>query len=206
MPSRDSSEDERSREAPRGHEITHLLAAWNSGDRAALDALTRLVHRELYRLARHYMAGERAGHLLQPTALVNEAWIRLLDLRGVEWQNRAQFFALAAGIMRRVLVDFARARRRKKRGGDGIQVSLSEAAGMPRERRADLVALDDALNTLEKLEPRQARVVELRFFAGLSLEEAAQALQVSVATVRRDWSLAEAFLYRELNPRGPDDP
>jgi RNA polymerase sigma factor (TIGR02999 family) len=186
--------------------ISELLVAWKGGDRTAVEALAPLVHRELYQLARHYLAGERAGHLLQPTALVNEAWVRLLDAPNIDWQNRAHFFGLAATLMRRILVDFARARRRRKRGGDAVQVSLSHAEGAAQERRADLVALDDALHTLEKLAPRQARVVELRFFAGLSLEEAAEALEVSVGTVRRDWSLAEAFLYRELNRRGPDDP
>jgi RNA polymerase sigma factor (TIGR02999 family) len=152
------------------------------------------------------MAGERQGHILQTTALVNEAWLRLIDWENVEWRNRAHFFGLAAQIMRRVLVDFARARSREKRGGDEIQVSLSVAANVPLERSAELVALDDALQTLEKLEPRQARVVELRFFAGLSLEETAEALKVSLSTVRRDLSLAEAWLFRELSRKeSPDD-
>jgi RNA polymerase sigma factor (TIGR02999 family) len=145
------------------------------------------------------MAGERQGHILQTTALVNEAFLRLIDWENVEWRNRAHFFGLAAQIMRRILVDFARARRREKRGGDALLVSLSEAAGVAQEQSADLVALDDALHALEKLDPRQARVVELRFFAGLSLEETAEALKVSLSTVRRDWSLAEAWLYRELS-------
>ncbi len=180
-------------------EITQLLVAWNNGDEAAFEQLTPLVQAELHRLAKRYMAGERQGHILQTTALVNEAWLRLIDWENVEWQNRAHFFGLAARIMRGILVDFARARHREKRGGDEIQVSLSEAAKIRSERSADLVALDDALQTLEKLEPRQARVVELRFFAGLSLEETAEALKVSLSTVRRDWSLVEAWLYRELN-------
>lgn len=184
---------------PSTQEITRLLVAWNNGDAAALERLTPLVHAELHRLAKRYMAGERQGHILQTTALVNEAFMRLIDWRNVEWQNRAHFFGLAAQIMRRILVDFARARNREKRGGDGIQVSLSEAAKVPSERSADLVALDDALQTLEKLDQRQARVVELRFFAGLSLEETAEALRISLSTVRRDWSLAEAWLYRELS-------
>jgi RNA polymerase sigma factor (TIGR02999 family) len=148
------------------------------------------------------MAGERQGHILQTTALVNEAFMRLIDWENVEWRNRAHFFGLAAQIMRRILVDFARARHREKRGGGEIQVSLSEAANIPAGRSAELVALDDALQTLEKMEPRQSRVVELRFFAGLSLEETAEALKVSLSTVRRDWSLAEAWLYRELNKSG----
>jgi RNA polymerase sigma factor (TIGR02999 family) len=192
--------------AASNHEITRLLAAWRSGDPAALDELTRLVHEELHRLAKRYMAGERPGHLLQPTALVNELWVRLLGGRSVEWRNRAHFFGLAAGMMRRILVDFARAQRRKKRGGKAVQVPLSEAVeAAPSARGADLVALDEALQALEQLSPRQARVVELRFFGGLSLEETAEALEVSVGTVRRDWSLAEAWLFRELDRSG-DDP
>lgn len=186
------------------HEITRLLAAWSEGDSAAVDALTPLVHEELRRLAKRYMAGERPGHLLQPTALVNELWVRLLGGRSVEWRNRAHFFSLAAGMLRRILVDFARAQGRKKRGGRALQVPLSEAGNAVPSRSADLVALDEALKALEVLAPRQARVVELRFFAGLSLEEAAEALEVSVGTVRRDWSLAEAWLYRELSRSGDD--
>lgn len=180
-------------------EITQLLVAWNNGDAAALEQLTPLVHTELHRLAKRYMAGERQGHILQTTALVNEAFMRLIDWRNVEWQNRAHFFGLAAQIMRRILVDFARARRREKRGGEALLVSLSEATNVAEDQRLDLVALDDALQTLEKLDPRQARVVELRFFAGLSLEETAEALKVSPRTVRRDWAVAEAWLYRELS-------
>jgi RNA polymerase sigma-70 factor, ECF subfamily len=191
---------------PSTQEITQLLVAWNNGDAAALEQLTPLVQAELHRLAKRYMAGERQGHILQTTALVNEAWLRLIDWENVEWRNRAHFFGLAAQIMRRVLVDFARARRREKRGGDEIQVSLSEATNVPLEGSAELVALDDALQTLEKLEPRQARIVELRFFAGLSLEETAAALNVSLSTVRRDLNLAEAWLFRELNRKeSPDD-
>lgn len=186
------------------HEITQLLIAWNHGDRAALEVLSPLINQELRRLAKRYMAGERQGHVLQPTALVNEAWLRLIDWQNVEWQNRAHFFGLAAHLMRRTLMEYARAQQREKRGGrDGIEVSLSEAANIAPERSADLIALDDALQTLEKLDPRQARVVELRFFAGLSQEEVAEALNVSVGTVRRDWSLAEAWLFRELNRKEP---
>src|SRR5262245_66542304 len=191
---------------PSTREITQLLIAWNHGDAAALEQLAPLVQAEVHRLAKRYMAGERPGHLLQTTALVNEAYLRLIDWQNVEWQNRAHFFGLAAQIMRRILVDFARARDREKRGGDALQVSLSQAANVALERSADLVALDDALRALEKLDPRQARVVELRFFAGLSNEETAEALKVSVGTVRRDWSMAEAWLFRELNREGqPDD-
>ena len=186
------------------HEITQLLVAWNQGDQAALEALTPLINQELRRLAKRYMAGERQGHLLQPTALVNEAWLRLIDWQNVQWQNRAHFFGLAAQMMRRTLMEYARAQHREKRGGrEGIQVSLSEAANVAPERSADLIALDDALQTLEKLDPRQARVVELRFFAGLSQEEVAEALNVSVGTVRRDWCMAEAWLFRELNRKVP---
>ncbi|HEY6399866.1 MAG TPA: sigma-70 family RNA polymerase sigma factor [Blastocatellia bacterium] len=184
---------------PSAQEITQLLVAWNNGDEAALEKLTPLVQAELRRLAKRYMAGERQGHILQTTALVNEAFLRLIDWQNVEWRNRAHFFGLAAQIMRRILVDFARARRSEKRGGDALLVSLSDAADVPSERSADLVALDDALRTLEKLDPRQARVVELRFFAGLNLEETAEALKVSLSTVRRDSSMAEAWLFRELN-------
>jgi RNA polymerase sigma factor (TIGR02999 family) len=190
---------EGSTEPPSTHEITQLLVAWNNGDAVALDRLMPLVHKELHRIARRYMAAERPGHILQTTALINEAYLRLIDWKNVEWQNRAHFFGLAAQVMRHVLVDFARAQAREKRGGGVLQVSLSEAAGIDREESADLVALDDALQALEKLDARQARVVELRFFAGLSLEETAEALRVSVGTVRRDWSLAEAWLYRELS-------
>jgi len=192
-------------EFPSTHEITRLLIAWNNDDASALEQLTPLVHAELHRLAKRHMAGEREGHILQTTALVNEAWLRLIDWQNVEWRNRAHFFGLAAQIMRRILVDFARSHHREKRGGGGIQVSLSGAADVAEERRADLVALDDALRTLEKLDPRQARVVELRFFGGLSHEETAEALKVSVGTVRRDWSLAEAWLYRELSKKVTSD-
>jgi RNA polymerase sigma factor (TIGR02999 family) len=183
---------------PSTQEITQLLVAWNNGDALALERLAPLVHAELHRLARRYMAGERPGHVLQATALVNEAYMRLIDWKNVEWKNRAHFFGLAAQIMRRILVDFARAQHREKRGGDALRVSLSEAAGIVQELRPDLVALDDALQALEKLDSRQARVVELCFFAGLSYKEAAESLNVSVGTVRRDLSLAQAWLYREL--------
>src|SRR5262245_21349933 len=184
---------------PSTREITQLLIAWNNGDAAALEQLAPLVQEELHRLAKRHMAGERQGHILQTTALVNEAYLRLIDWQNVEWQNRAHFFGLAAQIMRRILVDFARARNREKRVGGEMQVSLSEAAKIPSERNVDLVALDDAMQALEKLDPRQARVVELRFFAGLSMEETSEALRVSLSTVRRDWSLAAAWLYQELN-------
>ena len=179
--------------------VTQLLAAWSGGDRSALEALTPLVHNELQRLARGYMAGERPGHILQATALVNEAYMRLVDWKDVQWQNRAHFFGMAAKIMRRVLVDAARTRDRAKRGGAEVHVSLSEASGVPVADSVDLVALDDALRNLEALDLRQSRVIELRFFGGLSLEETAHVLDVSVGTVRRDWSLARAWLFRELS-------
>ena len=183
-------------------EVTQLLVAWSNGDKAALEQLTPLVHQELHRLAARYMAAERPGHLLQTTALVNEAYLRLIDWKQVQWQNRAHFFGVAAQLMRRVLVDVARARRRAKRGGAGVHLSLSDVVETPSPQTADLTALDDALNTLETLDPRQSRVVELRFFGGLTLDETAHVLNVSVGTIRRDWSLAQAWLYRELNRRG----
>ena len=179
--------------------VTQLLADWGDGDQAALEVLTPLIHDELHRVAARYMAGERPGHILQATALVNEAYVRLVDWKEVRWQNRAHFFAVAAQIMRRVLVDVARTRGRAKRGRGQLHVSLSEAADVPDARSVDLVALDDALKSLEALDARQSRVVELRFFGGLSLEETAHVLDVSVGTVRRDWSLARAWLYRELS-------
>jgi RNA polymerase sigma factor (TIGR02999 family) len=179
-----------------------LLVAWSGGDREALDMLTPLVEQELHHIAARYMAGERAPHVLQPTALVNEAFLRLVDWKTVRWQNRAHFFGVAAHLMRRILVDFARTRQRAKRGGGGMTVTLSDADAVPSAPRdADLEALDDALQTLERLDPRQSRVVELRFFGGLSLEETAHVLDVSVGTVRRDWSLARAWLFRELDRR-----
>jgi RNA polymerase sigma factor (TIGR02999 family) len=186
---------------PPTHQITQLLVAWNNGDEAALEKLVPLVHDELHRIAQRYMVAERPGHILQTTALVNEAYLRLIDWKNVHWQNRAHFFGLAAQIMRNILVDFARANAREKRGCGRLQVSLSQADQVGTEQSADLVALDDALQKLEKLNQRHARVVELRFFAGLNLEETAEALKVSVGTVRRDWSMAEAWLYRELSQR-----
>jgi RNA polymerase sigma-70 factor, ECF subfamily len=180
-------------------DVTQLLAAWSDGDEAALAALTPLVHQELHRLAVRYMADERPGHILQPTALVNEAFMRLAEWKNVRWQNRAHFLGLASQIMRRVLVDVARSRGRAKRGRGQVHVTLSEAEQMPQSPHVDIVALDEALKGLESLNARHSRVVELRFFGGLSLEEAATVLDVSVGTVRRDWSLARAWLYRELS-------
>ncbi|MFN2512348.1 MAG: sigma-70 family RNA polymerase sigma factor [Pyrinomonadaceae bacterium] len=179
-------------------EITELLVAWGDGDQAALDELTPLVHEELHRLAHHYMGGERTGHTLQTTALVNEAYIRLIDWKNVRWQSRAHFFGVSAQLMRRILVDFARSKGYRKRGGGAPGVSLDEAAFVSDEKGDDLVALDEALWSLAKLDERQSKVVELRFFGGLSVEETAEVLKVSSGTVRRDWSLARAWLHREL--------
>jgi RNA polymerase sigma factor (TIGR02999 family) len=180
-------------------DITQLLIAWGDGDQAALDALMPLVQQELHRLAVRYIADERPGHVLQATALVNEAYMRLVDWKDVRWQNRAHFFAMAAQIMRRVLVDVARARGRAKRGRGQVHVSLTDAGDLAVVDKSDVVALDDALTSLEEIDPRKCRVVEMRFFGGLSLEETANALNVSVATVRRDWSMARAWLNRELH-------
>jgi RNA polymerase sigma-70 factor, ECF subfamily len=178
--------------------ITQLLIAWSDGDQAAMEQLAPLLQQELHRVASGRLAGERRGHILQTTALVNEAYIRLIDWKNVRWQNRAQFFAMASHMMRHILVDYARAQHRDKRGAGVVHVSLSEAAGVPLESPGDWIALDEALQSLQLFAPRQVRVVELRFFGGLSLEEMAEALEVSVGTVRRDWSLARAWLYREL--------
>ena len=179
--------------------ITQLLVAWKQGDQDALAQLTPMVYRELHRLAHGYLAGERRGHVLQTTALVNEAFVRLIDWQNVEWQNRAHFFGVSATLMRHILVQFAREQQAAKRGGQAIQVSLSEATAISSPHSLDMVALDDALTTLEKLDPRQARTVELRFFGGLSLEEAAEVLNVSISTVRRDWRMAQAWLHQQLS-------
>lgn len=179
-------------------DVTVLLMAWGNGDADALSRLTPLVHEELHRLAEAYMGRERAGHTLQTTALVNEAYIKLVDCSRVRWQNRAHFFAVAARLMRRILVDFARKRRYQKHGGDWRQVTLVGGLDIATKLDSDFVALDEALQGLDKLDPRKARVVELRFFGGLSLEETAEALQVSPDTVGRDWRAAKAWLMREL--------
>jgi RNA polymerase sigma-70 factor (ECF subfamily) len=179
-------------------DVTELLMAWGNGDQDALSRLMPLVYDELHRLAEGYMRREHAGHTLQTTALLNEAYIKLVDSSRVRWQNRAHFFAVAAQLMRRILVDFARNRRYQKRGGDWRQVTLGEGLGVVTNVDSDLVALDEALQELAKLDPRKARVVELRFFGGLSLEEAAEALKISTDTVGRDWRAAKAWLKREL--------
>ena len=178
-------------------EVSGLLRAWSDGDRAALDRLTPIVYDELRRLARHYMRRERPGHSLQTTALVNEAYMRLVDYKRMQWQNRSHFFAVSAQLMRRILVEHAR-RHNLKRGGDVQHVSLDETAPVGGDRAANLVALDHAMEALAKFDPRKVRVVEMRFFGGLSVEETAEVLRVSPVTVMRDWSTAKAWLYREL--------
>jgi len=184
---------------PASQEVTDLLLAWSQGDDSALEKLLPLVYNELHRLAHHYMGGERAGHTLQTTALVNEAYLRLIDSSRVRWQSRAHFFAVSAQLMRRVLVDFARSRNYQKRGGGAFQVSLDQALEVSAERGRELIALDDALTALAASDERASRVVELRYFGGLSLEETAEVLKVSSETVRRDWNWAKVWLVREIS-------
>ncbi len=183
---------------PSPGEVTQLLVDWGNGDKAALDRLTPLVHEELHRLAHRHMRLERPNHTLQTTALVNEAYVRLVDQRNLHWKNRAHFFSIASRLMRRILVDLARAHYGAKRGGRAPRVSLDEAAIVSRERAAELVALDEALTRLAEIDERKSKVVELRFFGGMSVEEAAEALRVSPITIKRDWSTAKAWLYREI--------
>jgi RNA polymerase sigma-70 factor, ECF subfamily len=181
-----------------GDDVSQLLRAWSQGDRGALDKLTPIVYNELRRLAGHYMKRERAGHSLQTTALVNEAYTLLVDYKRMQWQDRAHFFAVSAQLMRRILVEHARKRNLKR--GAGVQhVSLEDAAVLGARRSSDLVALDDAMNALARLDSRKVQVVELRFFGGLSVEETAEVLKISAVTVMRDWSTAKAWLYRELH-------
>jgi RNA polymerase sigma factor (TIGR02999 family) len=186
---------------PKSTEVTGLLKAWSGGDEAALERLTDHVYDELRRIARRYMRNERAGNTLQTTALVNEAYLRLVDVKGIEWQQRAQFFGLAAQLMRRILVDAARARGSQKRGGGAIKVNMDEAFVQSPERDASLVALDEALEVFSKLAERQAKVVELRYFGGLSEEETAEVLKISLRTVRRDLNFAKSWLTRELSDK-----
>jgi RNA polymerase sigma factor (TIGR02999 family) len=183
---------------PKTHEVTRLLQAWGQGDDAALEQIIPIVYRELKRIAHRYMAGERQGHTLQTTALVNEAYLKLVDSRQVNWQNRAHFFAICAQLMRRILVDFARSRGYQKRGGGAQQVNLDEECMASQERGRNVLALDDALTALAEVDPRKSKVVELRFFGGLSLEETAEVLKVCPDTVLRDWRMAKAWLGREL--------
>jgi RNA polymerase sigma factor (TIGR02999 family) len=179
-------------------DVTEMLLAWNRGEPGALERLLPAVQDELHRVARGYMRQERPGHTLQATALVNEAYLKLVDQTRVTWQNRAHFIGVAAQLMRRILVDHARQRAAKKRGGPDLRLTLAEDAAAPEEKSLDLIALDEALGKLAALEPRQARVVELRFFGGLTREEAAEVLGASLATIKRDWIAAKAFLFREL--------
>jgi RNA polymerase sigma factor (TIGR02999 family) len=185
---------------PSSHDLTLILQAWSEGDQSALEKLTPLVEAELRRLAHHYLAQERPGHTLQTTALINEAWLRLIDWKQVNWQNRAHFFGVSARLMRYILVGFARARKQQKRGGAAQRVSLEEAATVSANRSDDLVALvDDALQTLAKYDPRKCQIVELRFFGGLSVEEAAEVMKLSPITIIREWNKARAWLYQELS-------
>jgi RNA polymerase sigma factor (TIGR02999 family) len=179
-------------------DVTQLLIEWSDGDQAALDRLMPLVYDELHRLARRYMRRERPDHTLQATALVNEVYLRLVDQQRASWQDRAQFFAICAMLMRRILVNYAHRRRSAKREGETRLVSLEEAALVSKDRAAEFIALDDALRSLESLDPTKSRIVELRFFGGLTIEETAEALHISHATVEREWDLARAWLYQEM--------
>jgi RNA polymerase sigma factor (TIGR02999 family) len=185
-------------DTPSTHEVTLLLKAWSAGDEEALEKLTPLVYWQLHKIAKRYMAGERFGHTLQTTALVNEAYLRLVDCGKVNWQDRAHFLAVSAQLMRRILIDFARSRGYLKRGADAPHIALEEAPSVSNEPDVNLVALDDALKALFTVDERKSRVVELKFFGGLSVEETAEVLHVSSDTVVRDWRLAKIWLLREL--------
>lgn len=187
------------RDMPAQPNITELLAGYGRGDKESLDRLMPIVYDELRRQAARYLKREQAGHTLQTTALIHEAYVRLVDQRNVQWQNRAHFFGIAAQLMRRILVDHARTRKRVKRGGSDVRVSLGEVNVAGRGPDLDVVALDEALNRLAKIDEQQSRVVELRFFSGLTVEETAEAMGISPATVKRDWSMAKAWLHRELS-------
>lgn len=186
-------------------EVTQLLLDWGNGDKAALDKLVPVVYQELRRLAGYYMRRERPGHTLQTSALVNEAYMRLVDYKQMHWQSRAHFFAVAAQAMRRILVEHARKRHFAKRGGGAVQVSLDEAATVSEKQAADLIALDDALTGLEAIDPRKSRIVELRYIGGLNIEETAEVLGISPATVQREWRSAKAWLYREIKVGKTDE-
>lgn len=188
---------------PSANEVTQLLVAWGNGDETAFEKLTPLVYNELHRLATSYMRREESGHVLQPTALVNEAYLRLVDCKDIPWQNRSHFIGFAAQLMRRILIDFARARRSAKRGGATRPVELESAVLLTATRDVDLIALDEVLDRLATIDARKAQIVELRFFGGLSVEDAADVLRMSQRTVAREWNLARAWLYRELG--GPDE-
>lgn len=184
---------------PSAHEVTELLTAWNAGDETALEKLVPLVYRELHRMARHYMASERTGHTLQTSALVNEAYLRLVDSQRANWKNRAHFFAICAQVMRRILTDFARSRRYQKRGGGAFHVPFDEGLFKGAGPNTDVAAVDDALKALAVIDERKSRVVELRFFGGLSVPETAEVLKISPETVMRDWKFAKVWLVRELS-------
>ena len=181
------------------HSVTEMLLAWGEGDEAARDELLAVVYQELHRLAHHYMKRESPGHTLQTSALVNEAYVRLVDQNNVQWQNRAHFYGIAAQMMRRILVDYARNRRYAKRGGGAQKVSLNEALIVSDERSEEVVSVHEALEQLAAFDPRKSQIVELRFFGGLSIEETAEVLDVSPGTVMRDWTLAKAWLRREMS-------
>lgn len=183
------------------NDVTRLLINWTNGDKGALEELMPLVYGELRRLAGRYLRRERADHTLQSTALVNEAFLRLVDQKNVQWQNRAHFFGVAAQMIRRILVDHARAHQAGKRGGGAPKLSLDEALGVPERKDLDLLALDEALTGLAKMDEQQSRIVELRFFGGLSIEDTAEVLGISPATVKRDWTMAKAWLYRDMMGR-----
>lgn len=186
-------------DAPDAHELTELLEAWSDGHEEALAKLAPLVHAELYRLARRYMNRERPDHLLQTSALINEAYVRLIDWKSVRWQNRAHFFGVAAQMMRRILVDFARSRPRVDKNVEAIRMSLDAAMTVTSEPDPDLLALDEALKSLAEIDERKCRIVELRFFGGLSVDETAEVMHLSSITVIREWNKAKAWLYRELS-------
>jgi RNA polymerase sigma factor (TIGR02999 family) len=188
---------------PPAIQITQLLQSWRHGDEAAIDKLMPLVYDELHSMARRYMSDEKPGHTLQATALVNEAYLRLVNASGADWQNRTHFFAVSAQVMRRILVDWARSRHAAKRGNDVPALELDEALAVPLKTGADLVAVDDALKALTLLDSRKSQIVELRFFGGLSVKETAEVLKVSEETVHRDWRLAKSWLRRELGKEQP---
>ena len=190
------------KKSPARHQITELLAEWRDGNQSALDELYPLVYDELHRLARRYMSRERKGHTLQTTALINEAYVRLVDQKNVNWANRSHFFAISAQIMRRILIDHARRHAYAKRGGGAQQVSLEEVAALVPEQGRELMRLDEALKSLAERDPRRSQVVELRYFGGLNNEEIAGVLQVSENTVTRDWNMARAWLYQQLSESG----
>ncbi|HEY4426248.1 MAG TPA: sigma-70 family RNA polymerase sigma factor [Pyrinomonadaceae bacterium] len=183
---------------PSPQEVTQLLAAWGKGDRSALDKLLPLVHSELRRIAERQMSQERPGHTLQATALVNEAYLKLAGQQGFDWQNRAHFFAVCAQVMRHILIDHARAHARDKRGGGAVKVSLNDALVVADDQASHFIALDEALRVLERLDPQKGKIVELRYFGGLSVDEAAEVMNISPRTVRREWQRAKAWLYRMM--------